>query len=350
MYAPAPDVTTTASPYREAPEPLDLPSGGTLFPAGVAVIFLTFGFFVTRVFVGLADQRVRLAQAGTFATVAGVVLALVSVARFSWSASGERRALVSLVVRALAVAPLFALSLAAMFSTTVSRPLQWAALGGITALVLVSGVRAIALLLKGGHRLGASAISLLVMGEFIELFGPAASLTSRPGSSLPRLADALGRASEAAAFVGITLALVWAFLRSKEHLGIARALAFLAMPAGFGAVLVTLPARLPRTTELVARSAFGARFDLAGVGGAGHPTRLALTVYTLLFTGMIAAVSLSLSTQSIDRGAGARRGLGWACVLLAGFGAAGLAGPVDPLRVVLVVLGVLLLEQSAERE
>ncbi|MFO0648176.1 MAG: hypothetical protein U0326_18200 [Polyangiales bacterium] len=65
---------------------------------------------------------------------------------------------------------------------------------------------------------------------------------------------------------------------------------------------------------------------------------------------MIGAVSLSLSTQSIDRGAGARRGLGWACVLLAGFGTAGLAGPVDPLRAVLIVLGVLLLEQSAERE
>lgn len=350
VYAPAPDVTTTASPYREAPEPLDPAAGETLFPAGVAVVFLTLGFFVTRVFVGLADQRVRLAQAGTFATVMGVVLALVAIARFAWSASGARRPLLSLVVRAVAIAPVLTLCVAAMFSTEVSRGLQWASLGGLGALVLASCGRSVAVLLRGGHRLAATTVSLLVMGELIELFGPAASLASRPGSGLPRVADALGRVSEAATFVGVALATVWAFRRAREHLGALRATAFLAMPAGFGAVLLTLPARLPRTTELVARSAFGARFDLAGVGGAGHPTRLALSVYTLLFTGMIGAVSLSLATQSIDRGAGARRGLAWTCLLLAGFGAAGLAGPMDPLREVLVALGVLLLEQSAERE
>jgi hypothetical protein len=350
MYAPAPDVTTTASPYREAPDALGPAAGGTLFPAGTAVAFLTFGFFITRVFVGLADQRARLGQAGTFATVAGVVLALVSIARFAWSASGARGAFASLALRAAAIAPVLALSLAAMFSTEVARPLQWASLGGLAALVVAVGGRAVALHLAGKRRVAAVTLALLVVGEGIELFGPAASLASRPGSALPRLADALGRVSEASTFVGVALAIVWAFRRAVEHLGVARAMAFLAMPAGFGAVLLTLPARLPRTTEMVARSAFGARFDLAGVGGAGHPTRLALTAYTLLFTGMVAAVSLSLATQSIDRGAGARRGLGWTCVLLAGFGAAGLAGPMDPLREVLVALGVLLLEQSAERE
>lgn len=350
MYAPAPAVTTSASPYREAPEPSGAPTETTLFPAGLAVAFLAFGFFVTRVFVGLADQRVWLGNAGTFATVSGVVFASVAILRFAWSSSGARHAFVSLAARSAAIAPVLALTAVAMFSTSVSQTLQWASLGGVALLVLVAGIRAIAIHLKGDRRLAAITLALLVMGQSIELFGPVASLAAQPGSALPRLAHALGRVSEASTFVGIALAIVWAMRSAIANLGVARAMAFLAMPLGFGAVLLSLPARLPRTTEMVARSAFGARFDLANVGGAGHPSRLALSVYATLFTGMIAAVSLSLATQSLDRGAGARRGLGWLCVLLAGFGAAGIAGPTDPLRVVLVTLGALLFEQSAERE
>ncbi len=350
MYAPAPAVTTTASPYREAPEPSDAPNETTLFPAGLAVAFLTLGFFVTRVFVGLADQRAWLGHAGTFATVSGAIFALVAIVRFAWSSSGARHAFVSLAARSAAIAPVLALTAVAMFSTTVSRSLQWASLAGVALLVLVAGIRTIALHLKGDRRIAAMTLALLVMGQSIELFGPVASLASQPGSALPRVAFLLGRVSEASTFVGIALAIVWAMRSAIASLGRARSMLFLAMPLGFGAVLLSLPARLPRTTEMVARSAFGTRFDLANVGGAGHPSRLALSVYATLFTGLVAAVSLSFATQSLDRGAGARRGLAWMCVLLAGFGAAGIAGPTDPLRVVLVALGALLMEQSAERE
>jgi hypothetical protein len=341
-------VTTTASSHRAEAEAA-LPEG-SLFPAGFAVLLLTPGFFVTRVFGGLAGQRPWLGQLGTIATVAGVVLALVAIARLAWFASGARGAFASLVARSLAIAPVAALAFVAMFATTVSQTLQWVSLGGVAALVLVAGGRGVASALARKNRIAAASLMLLVAGETVELFGPIASYASRPGSSLPRVADALGRVSEASAFVGVTLAVVWALRRALAHLGTLRAMAFVAMPAAFTAVLLTLPARLPRTTEMVARASFGARFDLAGVGGAGHPSRAALMVYTLLFTGLIGAVSLSLATQSLDRGAGVRRGLGWVCVLLAGFGAVGIAGPMDPLRAVCVALGVLLLEQAAERE
>ncbi len=353
MYALRPridPVTMTASPYRDASGVDEAAAERSLFPSGVAVLCLALGFFVTRVFSGLAGQQPWLAQAGTFVTVAGVVLALVSIARLAWDASGARGALASLVVRSVAIAPVTALACVAMFSTEVSRPLQWASLAGLAALVLVSGGRAVATSLRRKRPLAAVTLALLVVGEAIELFGPVATFASRPGSALPRVADALGRVSEAAAFAGVALAVAWAFRRAVDHVGALRASAFLAMPVGFTAVLITLPARLPRTTEMVARAAFGARFDLAGVGGAGHPSRAALMVYSLLFTGMVAAVSLSLATQSIDRGAGVRRALGWTCVLLAGFGAVSLSGPMDPLRAVLLALGVLLLEHAVERE
>ena len=82
--------------------------------------------------------------------------------------------------------------------------------------------------------------------------------------------------------------------------------------------------------------------SLLGVGLGNH--------HTLLFAGLITASSVSLATQGNDRGGGVRRALGWTCVLLAGFGAVSIAGPLDPLRAVLVALGALLLEQAVERE
>jgi hypothetical protein len=73
-------------------------------------------------------------------------------------------------------------------------------------------------------------------------------------------------------------------------------------------------------------------------------------MYSLLFSLLVAAGGVSLAAQRHDEGASIRRALAWPCILMAGFGAASPAGPMDPYRVVALALGVLLLEQSMERE
>jgi hypothetical protein len=314
------------------------------------VFSLTLGFFVTRVFVGIADQRVWVAHSGTFAAVVGVLLALFAAARFTWEASALHRRWLSFALRVIGLAPVVAMSLVAMFSTTVPRSLQSMAIVSLALTVVLVGVRAVAHALRHARWLAAATMGLFVVGELIELFGPVAMFTSRQGSSLPRLATSLGHVSEVCTFAGVALALMWSVRSTASRIGIARAAAFLAMPLGFAAVLATLPLRFPRTTESVARAAFGARFDLANIGGAGHPSRLVLGLYALLFAGLVAASSMSLATQSADRGGGARRALAWVCVLLAAFGSVSIAGPIDPLRAVNLMLGLLLLEQAVERD
>lgn len=353
MYAP-PVLTVespTESPYRASPESEAPPVvDDTLFPAGGAVFFLALGFFATRVFIGLANGRAWLGGAGAFAAVTGAVLALAAAARLTYEATALRGRWGAFAGRALVLAPVAALSLTATVSTTLSHRLQLAALTGLVATVLIAGLRAVALAASRRQWLALATMAALVAGESIELFLPVASIATAPGAALPRAAESLGRVSEACAFVGIALALAWSVRRTVAAVGAARTLAFVAMPTAFTAVVLTLPARLPRTTESVARAAFGARFDLAGVSGAGHPSRGALIVYTLLFSGLIAAASVSLAAQGSDRGAGARRCLAWTSLLLAGFGAVGLAGPVDPLRAVALTLAVLLLEQAVEHD
>jgi hypothetical protein len=353
MYAP-PVLTAeaaTESPYRAAPDTEGPPVvDDTLFPAGGAVFFLALGFFATRVFIGLANDRLWLGRAGAFAAVMGALLALAAVVRVTYEATVLRRRWAAFAGRALALAPIIALAFAAMLSASLSQRLQLAALTGLLATVLIAGFRAVAVSLLRRRWIAAVTVLTLVAGEAIELFLPVVSFASVPDAALARAATTLGRVSEACAFGGIGLALVWSMRATVAAVGTARAWAFLAMPAAFTAMILTLPARLPRTTESVARAAFGARFDLAGVSGAGHPSRGALMVYTLLFSGLVAAASVSLASQGNDRGGGARRALAWTSLLLAGFGAVGLAGPVDPLRAVALTLGVVLLEQAVEHE
>ena len=353
MYAP-PVLTAeaaTESPYRAAPDPEAPPAvDDTLFPAGGAVFFLALGFFATRVFIGLSNGRTGIALAGAFAAVTGALLALAAVVRFTLEATVLRQRWGAFAGRALALAPIVAIAFAAMLATSLSHNLQLAALTGLMSTVLITGFRAI--LLAGLRRrwLALATVVTLVVGEGIELFLPVASFASTPDASLLRVATVLGRVSEVCAFVGIGLALVWSIRSTLAAVGTARTWMFAAMPAAFTAVVLTLPARLPRTTESVARAAFGARFDLAGVSGAGHPSAGVLMVYTLLFAGLVGAASVSLASQGNDRGGGARRALAWISLLLAGFGAVGLAGPVDPLRAVALTLGMVLLEQAVEHD
>lgn len=353
VYAP-PVLTaepTTESPYRAAPEPEAPPAlDDTLFPAGGAVFFLALGFFATRVFTGLAAVRGWLGAVGAFCAVTGAVLALAAAFRLTYEASALRGRWGAFAGRALALAPVAALTLSGALTTSLSQRLQLLALTGLTATLLLAGIRAAALAASRRNWLALATVLTLVLGESVELFLPVASFASAPGASLPRVAEALGRVGEGCAVAGVALALAWSSVRSAAVGGVARLGAFFLMPAVFTAIVMTIPARLPRTTEAVARAAFGARFDLVAVGGAGHPSRAALMAYTLLFAGLVTASSVSLSSLGGDRGGGARRGLAWTALLLAGLGAVGIAGPVDPLRAVALTLGVLLLEQAVEHE
>jgi hypothetical protein len=337
-----------SAPYRAASPEADASSDdGSLFPAAVAVPFLLLGFFFTRVFVGLAGQLPWLGHLGTIATITGVLLALLAVGRALWESPRGALRPVTIALRALAFAPVAALALVATASNRIPHALQWAGLVGLAATVLlIVGRTLVAALLAG-------AAATLLVGELIEVIGPMARFAAAPGSFWPRFADALGSVSEAATFVGVLVAAVWAVTRARKLMGTGRALTWLAMPVGLALVMATLPLRLPRTTEMVARSAFGVRFDLTPSAGAGHPSRASLTVYTLLFSGLVLASFVSFITHFAaserDRG-GVHRALAWLCVLVAGFGAVTLAGPVDPLRAVVLCAGVALFEQAFDRD
>lgn len=342
-------MTDPAPHAPEGPHAAPVDAGDPLFPAGFAAVALSVGFTFTRVFIGLAGQRSALAAFGSFATVTGALLALVAIARHAWS-PGASLGLVARALRAVTLAPLVALSFAGMFTLDVALPLQWAALASLSALVLVAGVRGLVLSALRGAPLASATLALVVLGEEFELFGPVLKLASRNSAALARLTQVAGTLGEVAAVLGVTLAFVWSFRAAFRQLGATRTAIFLAVPATFTLVLVRIAVKLPRKSELVARAAFGARFDLAGVGGARHPSAGALVGYASLFALMVGAASLSFASAPVDGGAGARRGIAWVALLLAGFGAVSIAGVIDPLRAVLVAFAVLLLEAAVERE
>lgn len=323
------------------------------FPAGTAVALLVYGFLFTRLFVGVAAQRPWVGTAATFSAVLGVCLALVAMGRLAWDSTVGREANAftgaGMMLRAIALAPIAA-SCAFAMSGNVPHAAQWASLAGLAVIVQVCAMRAVWVGLRDGHTLGAVTVGLLGVGELVELVGPPARAAAMPGTFWPRVAESLAPVGEVLAFVGIALAFAWSLRASLRTAGPARVSAFLAMPAAMTVVLASLPARYPRTTEQVARVAFGARFSLAGGTLAGTAPRGWIALYTLMFSGLVTAVMVSVAAQRSDRGAAIRRALGWACVLMAGFGAATPAGAIDPYRTTVLALGMLLLEQAVERE
>lgn len=323
------------------------------FPAGTAVALLVYGFLFTRLFVGLTAQRPWLGVAGTFCAVLGVCLALVAMPRLAWQSTVGREASAlsgaGMMLRALALLPI-GLSCAMAMGGDIPHAVQWASLAGLAVIVQAATLRAVWIGLRDKHFLPAVTLALLGLGELVELVGPPARAAAMPGTFWPRVAESLAPVGEGAALFGVPLAFAWSLRSSLRSAGLARVAAFAAMPAAMAVVLATVPLRYPRTTEQVARIAFGARFSLAGGTLAGAPPRPWLVAYSLMFSGLVATAGISLAAQRADRGAAIRRALGWTCVLMAGFGAASPAGAIDPYRTTVLALGVLLLEQAIERE
>ena len=329
----------------EAPS-ADSPGKDT-FPAGVAVMLLAAGFAATRMFQRVALDRPFVAWAGIFAVVGGALLALIAAQRVVWSSPLP---LAVRAGRALLLVPMSVFTVAAMLGEPSRRLQSVTILSTAVTLLVACGVGVGRAVTTRGHRLHAAPLGLLLLGELCELFGPPMRLAFPTDSAAARGLDRVGAFAEVLAFAGVALAVVAALTSAVRKVGIARVLPFLALPAALTAVTVTLPINLPRSTALIAQQAFGARFDLVGGAVVAHPTRLAVAVYTLLFSGLVTAAMVSLATQREDRGAGLRRALGWIAVLLAGFGAPTAAGSVDALRVVALTLGVLLLEDATARE
>jgi hypothetical protein len=317
-----------------------------LFPAGFAVLLLAAGFVTTRMFQRVALDRPMVAWAGVFCVVTGALLALIAAQRLVWSSTLP---LPVRALRALLLAPMSVFVVTAMLAEPSRRLQGFTVLGTALTLLVACGVGAVRALLTRGERLHAAPLALLLVGELGELFGPPMRLAFPTGSAAARGLDQLGAVSEAVAFAGVALAVAAALTSALRKVGFARVLPFTALPAALTLVTVTLPINLPRSTALIAQQAFGARFDLVGGAVVAHPSRLALSLYTLLFSGLVTAAMLSLSTQREDRGAGLRRSLGWVAVLIAGFGAPTAAGSVDALRVVALTLGALLLEDATAK-
>ena len=335
----------------EAPEPVEAahPDGPALdtFPAGFAVVLLAAGFVATRMFQQVARERPAVAWAGIFAVVAGALLGLIAAQRVVWSSPLP---VVVRALRALLLLPMSVFVVGAMLGEPSRRLQSFTILGTAVTLLMACGIGAVRALFTRGARLHALPLVLLAVGELCELFGPPMRLAFPTGSATARGLDRFGAFAEGIAFAGVAAAVVAAFVGAVRRVGFARVLPFTALPAALTLVTGTLPINLPRSTALIAQQAFGARFDLVGGSVVAHPTRLAVAVYTLLFSGLVTAAMVSLSTQRVDRGAGLRRALGWVAVLLAGFGAPTAAGSVDALRAVALTLGVLLLEDATARE
>lgn len=342
-------VAMDASNDGAAPSP---PRRGS-FPAGTAVAMLVYGFLFTRLFVGLTAQRPWLAWVGSFCAVTGVLLALAAMPRLCWQSTVQRESGAvsgaSMMLRTLALLPIAAAAFFAMRGE-LPREVQWSALLGVAVLVQLALSRAVWIALRRRDFLAATVLFALMLGELVELVGPPARAAAIPGSFWPRVAESLSPVGEALALGGIPLAFAWSLRSSLQRAGLPLVAAFGAAPAALVVVLSTLSTRYPLTVDTVARVAFGARFALWPSALVGTAPRWFLAIYSLMFSLLVAAAGVSLAAQRSDRGASLRRALAWPCVLMAGFGAASPAGPVDPLRVVLLALAVLLLEQSMERE
>ena len=334
----APAAPATTSAPTSAPD---------AFPAGFAVLLLAAGFVATRMFQRVALDRPLVGNLGVFAVVAGALLALVAAQRLTWASPLP---VFVRALRSLLLLPLCVFVVGAMLGEPRRLLQNYTLLGTALTLLVACGVGAVRSLATKGARLHAAPLALLLVGEMCELFGPPFRAMVPTGSAAARGLDRIGTFAEAVAFAGVALAVVAALVAARRRVGVARLLPFLALPAALTMVTVTLPINLPRSTALIAQQAFGARFDLVGGAVVAHPTRLAVAVYTLLFSGLVTAAMASLATQRDDRGGGIRRALGWVAVLLAGFGAPTAAGSVDALRVVALTLGVLLLEDATARE
>lgn len=323
---------------------------GSTFPAGTALLGFFLWFVLARALANLTAQRERMLEIATFAGVFGAVLASLalvgSLVRASLAARRGTRALHA--IRAIGAVPVAVLVCAAIFGEP-KLAFQWAGLVGAVVTVWTSAI--VAMARPGALTSARITFALLVIGESIELaYAPAQALL--PVASSGGVAMAwLGRMAEMATLAGAISASVWAYRASERAVGVQRTRLFLPFPVALGSMLLALVAVLPANAAAVlGRTAFGARFDLVTSESVTAVHRVALLGYLVAPTLLLSAAALSLASVGYDNGAGSRRASGWLLVLFAGFGVLRLAGPMDPIRLVMVALAMVLLERSSDRE
>lgn len=337
------------SPADATSEPAEQDEGAT-FPAGTALAALFVWFILARPLANITATRPWMLQTATFMGVFGAVLAALALVgtlvRAALSTAGSTRIIHAL--RALVALPVALLVFAALFGEPRSS-IQWAALIG-------AGTTAAFSLVMGAARPGAFAsariaFALLLIGELIELsYAPAQAMLPPAGSGAVAMAW-LGRGAELCTLLGSVAATLWAYRAGTRAVGAERTKLFLPFPAALLAIIVAMIVMVPAAASAVlARTTFGARFDLVSNDAESVVSRLALLGYSIAPTLLLGTAALSTASIGFDNGAGARRSLGWLLVLFAGFGVLRLAGPMDPIRLVMVALATVLLERAGDRE
>ncbi len=313
--------------------------------AGLAVWFV-----LARALSHWTERVPVMLSVATFAGVFGAILAGLAapgmLAVDASSTRGARRAL--LVTRAVLAAPIALHVFAAMFGEP-PIALQWAALASAGVTVLTACGTAV----LRGATLPSARITLvaLLIGQSVELaYAPSQALLSPSGSGAVAMAW-LGRLSELCALVGSIAAMRWAWSAGVRSVGAERTKLFAPFIAGIGSVLISLVVVVRVSIgALLGRAVFGARFDWFTHDEGASVGRGALVLYLLAPILLLGAITLSMGSVGRDRGAGARRALGWLAILFAGFGVLRIAGPMDPIRLVVVTLGAVLLERATDRE
>ncbi|MDP3275169.1 MAG: hypothetical protein Q8Q09_08245 [Deltaproteobacteria bacterium] len=338
------------SPPTDALAP-DADEGGT-FPAGTALTAFLLWFVLARVTANLTVRRPAMLELATFSGVLGAVLAALAVLALLGTAarrSSFKKLKILHGLRTIASIPVVLLVFVSMFGES-PLWLQWSALTSAAVTVAISALLGVTQ--PRAHAAARSAFVMLAIGELIELvYAPAQALLPSGDVSGAHTMAWLGRVAEASTFAGSFAALLWAYRASVSLVGKARTRVFLPFPVAMGSVLSALVLTLPSSVAAVlARTTFGARFDWLTGSDAGVIGRAALLGYLLAPVFLIGSVGLSMASVGFDHGAGTRRSLGWVAVLFAGFGVLRIAGPMDPIRLILVTLGAVLLERASARE
>jgi hypothetical protein len=321
------------------------------FPAGTALFALGVSFVLLRVTVRYTHERLGAARVAVATGITGALLAAgaLIVALLEGARGRGERAWAVASTRVIVAAPMVIYVVWALFDDAPEQ-LKWLALCSAGLTVVSSLVHGI--VRARGLWLACGALALLLVGELIELAWPPAHFAAPMESRWPALLDGLGKVSEIAALLGAPLALAWSVAATRRIGGNARVGMFAPFPLLLAGLLTLQAISLRRTTVLLlAKSMFGVRFDV--FGSPGDPlgvSRGELLLYLLVPQLLICASVISIGGVLSDRGGAARRALGWVAVLLAGFGINSHAGPMDPVRLVTVALGAVLLERAAVLE
>ena len=321
------------------------------FPAGTALVALGIWFLLTRLLSRIPLENAFAARVSMFAGVTGAMLGSLAVLlavgdRIRTSRGIERS---FNLVRFVLAAPIAVLVASALRDMPPAWS-QWTGLISAGATVLFALGMGIAM--ARGLWFARGALALLVVGELIELGWPPAHYTLPAETLWPRALTWAGSISEACAFVGAGLAPCVSISATARSAGHPRLRMFTPLPVFVSALLSMLATSLPRGVAMAAGEvAFGVRFDLAWSPNASRMiSKPELVGYLLVPEFLLCAASISVAAIFFDRGAAARRALGWVAVLFAGFGAIRLSGPMDPIRIVLVCLAALLLEEAVSLE